>query len=100
MLASGSLAPEAGAGLGPVVTLRTLSHTQEHNQPMRAEDGGAGNQWEAGTRGWCQAPTALALGILISVHPSVVRSSETVRSERRPSQETESDTESEPGVRC
>ena len=35
-----------------------------------------GDQWEAGLRGlWC-APTALALGILISVHPSVVPSSE------------------------
>ena len=47
-------------------------------------------------RGRCAAPTALALGILISVHPSVVLSSEIVRSEQRLSQETESD-HSEPG---
>ena len=84
---------EAGTGLGPVVRclhcgLVSLSHTASHNQPIRTEIGGSGDQWEAGMRGWCQAPTALALGILISVHPSVVLSSETVSSDQGLSQET------------
>ena len=84
---------EAGTGLGPVVRclhcgLVSLSHTASHNQPMRSEIGGSEDQWEAGMRGWCEAPTALALGILISVHPSVVLSSETVTSDQGLSQET------------
>ena len=79
---------EAGTGLGPVVRclhcgLVSLSHTASHNQPMRSEIGASEDQWEAGMRGWCEAPTALALGILISVHPSVVLSSETVTSDHR-----------------
>ena len=79
--------------LGPVVRclhcgLVSLSHTASHNQPMRSEIGASEDQWEAGMRGWCVAPTALALGILISVHPSVVLSSETVTSDQGLSQET------------